>query len=62
VKLNSQDNQPSTTAATLPVKPKPIVEAQGWRRDSNGDIVLVAGTSSGTLPRQPQPASGCVDR
>jgi large exoprotein involved in heme utilization and adhesion len=62
VKLNPQDNQPSTTAATLPVKPKPIVEAQGWRRDSNGDIVLVAGTSSGTLPRQPQPASGCVDR
>jgi large exoprotein involved in heme utilization and adhesion len=61
VKLNPQDTQPSTPVATLPLKPQPIVEAQGWRRESNGDIVLFAGTSSGTLP-QPQPALGCSDR
>jgi large exoprotein involved in heme utilization and adhesion len=62
VKLNPQDNQPSTPVATLPAQPKPIVEAQGWRRDSNGDILLVVQSSSDTSFPQPQPASGCVAR
>ncbi len=63
VRLNPIDAVPSTTIATTPAQlSKPIVEAQGWRRERNGDIVLVARSSIGTLPRQPQPQSGCVDR
>jgi filamentous hemagglutinin family protein len=68
VRLNPQDTLPSTPIATTPASSqpygsaqgKPIVEAQGWRRERNGDIVLVAGSSLGTLPRQAQPQSGCV--
>jgi large exoprotein involved in heme utilization and adhesion len=67
---NPKDAVPSTPIATTPASPqpfrsdrgKPIVEAQGWRRERNGDIVLVAGSSIGTLPRPAQPQSGCVDR
>jgi filamentous hemagglutinin family protein len=71
VKLNPQDTLPSTPIATTTpalsqpydfAQGKPIVEAQGWRREGNGDIVLVAGSSIGILPRQPQPQSGCVVR
>ncbi len=40
---------------------KPIVEAQAWRRERNGDIVLVA-AASGNLSRSPQPQAGCIDR
>jgi filamentous hemagglutinin family protein len=78
VRLNPQDRLPSApitpTSARIPqpfsarryangsAQGKPIVEAQGWRRESNGDIVLVAGSSPGALPRQPQPQSGCIDQ
>jgi large exoprotein involved in heme utilization and adhesion len=63
VRINPQDTLPSTPIATTPTpSPQPIIEAQGWRREQNGDIVLVAGSSLGTLPRQPQPQSGCVSQ
>jgi filamentous hemagglutinin family protein len=77
VRLNPQDTRPLAPIATTPTpttqplsarryangsaQGKPIVEAQAWRRESNGDIVLVA-AASGNLPRQPQPQAGCVDR
>jgi filamentous hemagglutinin family protein len=68
VRLNPKDAVPSTPIAATPASPqpftsdrgKPIVEAQGWRQERNGDIVLVAGSSIGTLPRPAQPQSGCV--
>jgi filamentous hemagglutinin family protein len=68
VKLNPQDTLLSAPIATTPASSqplgsaqgKPIVEAQGWRRERNGDIVLVAGSSLRTLPRQGQSPSGCV--
>ncbi len=59
VRLNPQETLPSTPIAATPAR-QPIVEAQGWRRERNGDIVLVAGSSLGILPRQPQ--SGCAVR
>ena len=63
VKLNPNDTLSSAPIVTTPAPlPKPIVEAQAWRRERNGDIVLVAGSSTEILPRQPQPQSGCVDR
>jgi large exoprotein involved in heme utilization and adhesion len=77
VRLNPQDTRPSAPIATTPApttqplsarsyangsaQGKPIVEAQAWRRERNGDIVLVA-TANGNLPRPPQPQAGCVDR
>jgi filamentous hemagglutinin family protein len=60
VRFNPKDTLPSIPVATTPASSQLIVEAQGWRRERNGDIVLVAGSSLGTLPRQPQPQSGCV--
>jgi large exoprotein involved in heme utilization and adhesion len=60
VRINPQDTLPSTPIATTPASPQPIVEAQAWRRERNGDIVLMAGSSLGTLPRQKQ--SGCAVR
>jgi filamentous hemagglutinin family protein len=71
VMLNPKDAVPSIPIATAPAQlpqplgsaqGKPIVEAQGWRQERNGDIVLVAGASLETLPRQPQPQSGCAVR
>ncbi len=66
VRLNPQDTR-SLAATPAPAtqiytsaEGKPIVEAQGWRRERNGDIVLVAGSSLRTLPRQGQSPSGCV--
>jgi filamentous hemagglutinin family protein len=61
VRINPQDTFPSTAiATTTPALSQPIVEAQGWRRERNGDIVLVAVSSSRILPRQLQ--SGCAVR
>ena len=61
VKLNPNDTLPSAPIAATPAPlSKPIVEAQGWRRERNGDIILVAGSSTGILPRQGQSPSGCV--
>jgi filamentous hemagglutinin family protein len=67
VRFNPKDAVvPSTPIAATPSfsqhRGKPIVEAQGWRRERNGDIVLVAGSSIGTLPRPAQPQSGCAVR
>jgi large exoprotein involved in heme utilization and adhesion len=45
----SQSQQELPTSVTLTPIPKPIVEAQGWRKDEQGNIVLVA--SQGTTPR-----------
>jgi filamentous hemagglutinin family protein len=70
VRLNPQDTRPLPPLAATPApatqiytsaEGKPIVEAQAWRRERNGDIVLVA-TASGNLSRPPQPQAGCVDR
>jgi filamentous hemagglutinin family protein len=70
VRLNPQDTRSLTPLAATPApatqlytsaEGKPIVEAQAWRRERNGDIVLVA-TASGNLSRPPQPQAGCVDR
>jgi filamentous hemagglutinin family protein len=70
VRIDPQDTRPVTPIAAAPApttqplgsaQGKPIVEAQAWRRESNGDIVLVA-AASGNLPRSPQPQAGCVDR
>jgi filamentous hemagglutinin family protein len=70
VRLDPQDTRPVTPLAATPAPTtqpygsaggKPIVEAQAWRRERNGDIVLVA-TANGNLPRQPQPQAGCVER
>jgi filamentous hemagglutinin family protein len=71
VKLNSTDTLPSTPIATTTpassqpygsAQGKPIVEAQGWQRERNGDIVLVAGSSFGKLLRPAQQQSGCPVR
>ncbi len=70
VRINPQDTRSLTPLAATPApatqlytsaEAKPIVEAQAWRRERNGDIVLVA-TASGNLSRPPQPQAGCVDR
>jgi large exoprotein involved in heme utilization and adhesion len=70
VRINPQDTRPlAPIAATPALATQPygsggsqsIVEAQAWRRERNGDIVLVA-VASGNLPRSPQPQAGCVDR
>jgi large exoprotein involved in heme utilization and adhesion len=59
VRINPKDTLPLAPIGATPAR-QPIVEAQGWRRERNGDIVLVAGSSIGTLPRSAQPQSGCV--
>jgi filamentous hemagglutinin family protein len=62
VQLPSQVKTPvaAVTPALVPIQ-QPIVEAQTWERDRNGDILLVARAASPAL-RQSQPAAGCVDR
>jgi filamentous hemagglutinin family protein len=60
VRINPQDALPSAPIAATPASSQQIVEAQGWRRERNGDIILVAGSSLRTLPRQGQSPSGCV--
>jgi filamentous hemagglutinin family protein len=61
VRLNPQEAVPSTPIAITPAQlPHPIVEAQGWRRERNGDVILVTRSSLRTLPRSAQPQSGCV--
>lgn len=62
VRLNPQDRNPSIPIPpTLAQAKQSIVEAQGWRRDRNGDIILVAQSAPGTSFHQPQPGSGCID-
>jgi filamentous hemagglutinin family protein len=59
VKLNPRDTLPTTIIPTPTQLPKPLIEAQGWRRDLNGDILLVAQSSSNTQVHQSQP---CVSK
>ena len=62
VGLNPQDTRSATAIVTsMPAQlPQPIVEAQAWRRDINGDIVLLTGTSAVRLPRPFQPSAKCT--
>jgi large exoprotein involved in heme utilization and adhesion len=41
---------------------KPIVEAQGWMRDRNGDLILVAQSRSDLTINPSQPAPGCMEK
>ena len=62
VGLNPQDTRSATAIVTpMPAQlPQPIVEAQAWRRDINGDIVLSTGASAESLPRPFQPSAKCT--
>jgi filamentous hemagglutinin family protein len=63
VRLNPRDRLPATPIDTnIAQLPKPIVEAQGWMRDRNGDIILVAQSRSGIIIQPSQPASGCIEK
>jgi filamentous hemagglutinin family protein len=63
VRLNPTDTIPAKSIeANIAQLPKPIVEAQGWMRDRNGDIILVAQSRSGVMIHPSQPASGCVEK
>ncbi len=63
VRLNPTDMVPTNPIdPNIVQSPKPIVEAQGWMRDLNGDIILVAQSRSGTMIYPSQPASGCMDK
>jgi filamentous hemagglutinin family protein len=59
VRLNPQDTAPSTSVAATPAQPQPLVEAQSWRREMNGDIVLAAQSTANPSFPQSQPASDC---
>jgi large exoprotein involved in heme utilization and adhesion len=59
VRLNPQNTLPSTPIAATPASSQQIVEAQSWRRERNGDIILVAQSGSNPSFHQPQPGSGC---
>jgi filamentous hemagglutinin family protein len=64
VKLNPQDTLPSAPVNVTPTPaqlPQPLVEAEGWRRKRNGDIMLVAGDSSSGILPYTQPPGQCVD-
>jgi filamentous hemagglutinin family protein len=55
VTLNPQDER-SPKAEALTQLPRPIIEAQSWRKDANGNIVLVAEASPNAVPAiQPIP-------
>jgi filamentous hemagglutinin family protein len=64
VKLNPADTIPATPIDDPDIAhlSKPIVEAQGWMRDRNGDIILVAQSRSSISIHPSQPASGCVEK
>jgi large exoprotein involved in heme utilization and adhesion len=63
VRLNPTDRLPATPIDTnIAQLPKPIVEAQGWMRDRNGDIILVAQSRSSVIIQPSQPASGCIEK
>ncbi len=62
VQLPSQVKTTVTSVSpALAPSQQPIVEAQTWQRDRNGDILLVARSASPAL-RQSEPAAGCIDR
>ncbi len=61
VRLNPQHRTPSIPMPPTTQVPPSIVEAQGWQRASNGDILLVAQSASNrSFPPSP-PRSGCLD-
>jgi filamentous hemagglutinin family protein len=63
VRLNPTDMVPANPIDTnIAHLPKPVVEAQGWMRDRNGDIILVAQSRSGTMIYPSQSASGCMEK
>jgi filamentous hemagglutinin family protein len=63
VRLNPTDTIPANPIDTnIAQLSKPIVEAQGWMRDRNGDIILVAQSRSGVTIHPSQPVSGCVEK
>jgi filamentous hemagglutinin family protein len=63
VRLNPTDSLPITPIdANIAQLSKPIFEAQGWMRDRNGDIILVAQSRSGVTIHPSQPALGCIDK
>jgi filamentous hemagglutinin family protein len=62
VRLDLTDTLPTPITPTLAQSPQPIIEAQAWRRDRNGDILLMAESLPNASFHQPQPASGCANR
>jgi filamentous hemagglutinin family protein len=63
VRLNPQAKTPSTPITpNLTTATQSIVEAQAWRLDRNGDILLVARSAPNRSFHQSQPGSGCIDR
>jgi filamentous hemagglutinin family protein len=46
-----ETSQTTTTKPTTSNKPEPIVEAQGWYKDANGNIILTAETTTVTPHR-----------
>jgi filamentous hemagglutinin family protein len=62
VRLDLTDTLPTPITPNLAQSPQPIIEAQAWRRDRNGDILLMAESLPNASFHQPQPASGCANR
>jgi filamentous hemagglutinin family protein len=63
VRLNPTDIIPANPIDTnIAQLSKPIVEAQGWMRDRNGDIILAAQSRSGVTIHPSQPVLGCVEK
>jgi large exoprotein involved in heme utilization and adhesion len=62
ITLTPQVNQPSTTAvSTSPINPTstPIVEAQGWVIDKNGEVILTANAPTVTPHSSWQKTANC---
>ncbi|KAM3092500.1 filamentous hemagglutinin N-terminal domain-containing protein [Phormidesmis sp. 146-35] len=61
VTLNPQDDRPSKPNSVIPTRStQPIIEAQSWRRDANGNIELVA-EASPSIPHFSQSAPQCLE-
>jgi filamentous hemagglutinin family protein len=62
VTLNPRgENRSSPTVSTNPTAPAPIVEAQGWVIDKNGQVVLTASAPTATPHSSWQTSADCHD-
>lgn len=51
--------QQPTTEAPIDLAPEPLIEAQGWQRDADGNVVLIASAETHTDSPIGQPEAAC---